>query len=273
MFIVMDFDKTLKDFSIEPQRFALFKTLQKDLALLAGMQRKAERIGPWVKELRRRERLRGLFLDYLKELGITANPYEVTRIPKVSVETQIKTLLQHQDSFLNDSKQIQSQDTPTKALPTNYSSFKNPLVFKIKAVLSPESKLFKPETNNCTIKSIFFHNEHLAKSHSKKISEDLELKLLSFPSKSQLNGKITRLLKIDPNYLKSNQKLQSSLKSLDLLTQKPFFSQSSQLSLCQSSRNSRSRLIKSRNISEDSLEASTSRSSSTTNCRLGFFAV
>ena len=101
----------------------------------------------------------------------------------------------------------------------------------------------------------------------------MNLKLMAFVNKGQINGKISRMIKIDSDYRRSYEKVAESYKRIGFLAKKPLFPQGSQapgvngIESCRS-RNKPSRF--SQNFSEDSLEASTSRSSSANHRRLGF---
>ena len=212
----------------------------------------------------------------MKILNFTANPDIVTKSPFVSSEIQIKKLVQHQKAFLNDLSELNIASIHLKAnnFPClNYNYYKNPLLHRIKAVIEPESKLFMPDSNNCSIKTIFFHNEESASKHRQSIEQEVNLKLMAFVNKGQINGKISRMIKIDSDYRRSYEKVAESYKRIGFLAKKPLFPQGSQapgvngIESCRS-RNKPSRF--SQNFSEDSLEASTSRSSSANHRRLGF---
>lgn len=270
----MDFDKTLKDFIEKSTDFSRFLKLQQGLKNLMKLSVKSIPKGKvQVKELRRKERLKGLYLDYMKILSLTVDFRDGTKSPFISSEIQIKQLVKHQEAFLNELSQIDlpSSQAKLKNFPSiNYSLFKNPLLNRIKAVMEPESKLFRPETNNCAIKTVFFHDEKIALAHKERIQQDLDLKLMAFVNKGQINGKISRMVKIDSDYRKSFEKVVESVKRIGFLVKKPIFPQAGASGI-ESSRIRHKSSRFSQVFSEDSLDASTSRSSSANHRRLGFF--
>ena len=278
MFISMDFDKTLKDFIEKSADFSRFLKVQKEMKSVAKLSLKTiPKLKLQVKELRRKERLKTLHLDYMKILSLTADFRDGTKSPFVSSEIQIKQLVKHQEAFLNELGQMDlasSQARPNIFPCISYSLFKNPLLNRIKAVVEPESKLFRPEANNCAIRTIFFHDERGALMHKERIKQDLEVKLMAFANKGQINGKISRMVKIDSDYRKSYEKVVESVKRIGFLVKKPLFPQANLAAGSSGIESSRIRHKSSRFsqiFSEDSLEASTSRSSSANHRRLGFF--
>lgn len=246
-----------------------FKTFQKSLKSISKLiPKKLPKLRTQKKELHRKENLRKLYFDYMQQLNLEPGTKDLQQIPYQHSETQLKFLLNHQFSYLAE---LESQ-SPRVFVPMPGIKYRNPLVLKLKAVFDKESKLFRPSFNACLVKSQFFHDESTALLHRENIELEIERQVETLTS-GKVNSLINKQRKMCENYRKSYEKLCSRLKQSNLLHKKPA---TSNLTLNLSPKNLPSpfrnslKSCRSHISAEDSISASTSRSSSA-NQRLGFF--
>jgi len=250
--------------------FKSLKTFQRALRSLEGfIPKKLPSLRTQKKELRRKENLKSLYLRYLGLLGLTPCLEELEGVPFQQSEVQLRALIQHQVSFLSESK----ASTPRVSLGVSGTIYRNPLVLGIKTVFCPETKLFRPEMNGFSVKSHFFHEETLGLLHRQQLDLSIEQQIQQLTS-GKINSLINKQRKIDENYRKAYEKLCARLKQQKLL---PAYTR--QVSLITNPNLKSLKILaspspvslkscRSQTFSEDS--ASTSRSSSA-NQRLGFF--
>ena len=243
------------------------KTFQKSIKRLSTIiPKKIPSLRTQQIELRRKENLKSLYLSYLRILNLTPCLEDSPQIPFQHSEIQLKSLIQHQFILLSE---LQTP-SPRVSMSISGTIYRNPLVLKIKTLLSPESKFFRPEKNSFSVKSHFFHEETNTLAHRQQLNLSISSQILQLTS-GKINSLINKQRKIDDNYRKSYEKLCTTLKQHKLL---PHNTRPPALILNPNQKNLASpsqislKSCRSQNFSEDS--ASTSRSSSA-NQRLGFF--
>lgn len=241
-----------------------FRSFQKTLKSIAKLiPKKLPKLRTQKKELHRKENLKKMYFVHMQQLNLVPSTCDFPRIPYQQSETQIRFLLNHQFSYLVE---LESQSSRTSVPRTAY---RNPLALKLKTVFDKESKLFRPSFNKCLVKSLFFHDESLALAHRAGVEQEVE-KHLEILTSGKVNSLINKQRKMCENYRKSYEKLCSRLKQQSLLHTKPA---APKLTINLSPKHLFQSPLKSCRScvsAEDSISASTSRSSSA-NQRLGFF--
>ena len=194
-----------------PALIGMFKKAQKTIKEYERfMNSKVPDIKKQAKEIRRKERLQAMYHKYLLSLKINPSKLTSSKPAYIQSETQLKLLVSHQDSVLSDFQKKCFKDTLVTQNFT-HSIYKNPLIFKILALYSPESKQFLPEATNYTICSLYFHDEEIAKKNRVSLAKEIDWKISEFRSKITLKSIITKRKASDKQYKSVQDKLWSEV--------------------------------------------------------------
>lgn len=171
------------------------------------------------KEIRRKERLKKIYSAYLDSLNITCTNVTANRPAYIQTDTQLKQVISHQTYMLADFHKKYSEP-PGKIEGFSHSIYKNPLIFKILALYTKESKYFLPESTNYTVCSIFFHDETLAKKTKASLEKEIAWKISEFRSKNSLKSVISKRKSFDDDYLNAQNGLILDLEKIFQLRKK-----------------------------------------------------
>ena len=165
------------------------------------------------KENRRKERLKEMYKVYINSLDITLSGFKPSKPAYIQSETQLKSLISHQSSVLENFKNMFKEET-VSAQPIIPSIYKNILIFKIIALFKPPSKHFLPESTKFSICSIYFHDENIALKTKNNLAKEIEWKLTEFRNKSSLNSLISKRKTFDNSYKKVEKKIIQNLEEI-----------------------------------------------------------
>lgn len=209
------------------------------------------------KELRRKERLKNMYIEYMQNLNLkpTTNLDVVVKVP---YQSQIKVLISHQSHRLQYSSRSQKTLKAKSSSPLFFLP-KSPFISSLISLFSPPSYSNFRDKSSYQITSIFSHPEKNCIKKREHIKTKLEKKLENFKDKAikRSNRHIRRELQ------KSVEKIFTLKKNSGYFTVRHRDRNEDEISECRSAI---------RVGSEETRDQSfTGRSSSATSLRLGFF--
>lgn len=214
------------------------------------------------KELIKKQRLKKLYVDYMKSLNLESTTKKDTKAPFISCEAQLKVLLTHQDHRLHASSKSEKSLKPTKKSQI-FQVQTNSLLSKLTSLFSSSSKNPSFKNSAYTLSSIFVHAKSKILKRKERLISKLEKNFEEFQEKEIK----VRHRKIRKNIAQSVEKILMTRKSVGYFTRRlrSYEDMEGDLSECRSAI---------RVGSEETRDQSvTGRSSSATPRRLGFFKV
>lgn len=125
------------------------------------------------KQIRRKERLKEMFLNYCSSLDVSPDPTFRVTSTKLPPEAHLKNLINHQQNQIKSITKQLSKRSKNNKNPFPEKSFPN----KIFALLNHPTYSFLPKKNNSSIFSLFNHESEISLKFLQKNRKKVESKL------------------------------------------------------------------------------------------------